>query len=696
MNFLNPGIFLLLAPLLALPIAIHLFNRRFPKTLLFPDLERIKKSLAERSKLMRWRHVLMTLLRTLAVLLALFAFLKPVISRFGSGDHRSDKSGREVLILLDRSFSMEQRAGAQTSAAKNAQVEIGKILATLGGEDKSNAILAGLRPKTLMPQFTSNHDALRASLATLPKSFEVANVEKAQALAGSVLAEHKGTVEIYIVSDFQRSNWADAAFDNLPKSARLFFIDAAEGKERGNTAILSAEMSATRVTAGEMVRVEIETANWTPDEAVIPVEAVIDGSASVAMDVRCVAWATGRGALEFRAPSKEGFHTIEVRTPDDGLPEDNHRHLRFEIRQKEEILVLSDASAEESGVLFVVTALDPYEDHGGPYAPRQLPVSALTSSQMASASRIIMTGARTLQNEEAVRLLGFLENGGGLIYFLNGAQDGGNLQMLEKVAGRTLAPFHLSGQLTAENFGGQPQKVAKGEFRSPFLRLFAGENRQALSRLEFYQLHRAFPTEEGQVILSFADGSPAMGVAQIGLGTAVFCNFAPAELASNLARERVFPAWLQEMVKNLAPDMVPETGREAGSSVTADIWRKDLEGGAITGPDGKAVAHTVATDGDRAQATFEAALPGIYQLGSAWADAVNVSATEADLRAIDTSELNERASESPAGGAHFVHGAEDYEELTGGRQISHWFVIALAVILFFEMLLHWPFHRPVA
>src|SRR5688572_28631009 len=108
MSFLNPGLFVFLAPLLALPLLIHLFNRRFPHSIPFPDIERLKKSLAERSKLARWRHVIMTILRTMIIALALLAFLKPVLPKFGSESSSSTKEGgRRVLLVLDRSLSME-------------------------------------------------------------------------------------------------------------------------------------------------------------------------------------------------------------------------------------------------------------------------------------------------------------------------------------------------------------------------------------------------------------------------------------------------------------------------------------------------------------------------------------------------------------------------------------------------------------
>lgn len=692
MNFLNPGLLGALAPLALLPLLIHLFNRRFPRSIRFPDLERIRRSLSERSKLARWRHILMTILRTLAVLFALLAFLRPVLPRFGSDSHSADVAGRTVLLILDRSHSLEHKPGGGTSASRNALVEAGKILANLDARDRSNAILADSRPEPLLPEFTSNHDRIRASLTALPPSYERADTAMAIALATTLLRDHDVAVEIYFLSDFQRMNWADADFETLPKGSRLFFVDCAGRKERPNTALLAVETPSPRVAIGDPIELKIQAANWTPDNVALPVEAIIDGRTSVAGTMTLDPWSTGATTLEFVAPSKEGFHTVEVRSPDDALPADNRRYLRFEVRQREEVLVVSDQQADKGGSVFVTTALDPFEgSQGSPFAPRQIPLPGVTPARLASSSKVILTGVGQFDPATASQLVAFLENGGGLLYFLDGEHDSRNLQLLDEAAGRTIVPFHLAGRLRTENFGGEPQKIARGNFRSPFLKLFRGENRQALALLEFYEVYRALPTGEGDVILSFADGSPAMGVSAAGLGTAIFCNFTPAELFSNLARQRVFPAWIQELAKNLTPDSTPEDAPTVGASITATLWDSEP----IFGPDDKALSTKPTADGERLHLAFEARKPGVYRVSdpARWSNVANIDSREADLRSIEPAELAARANDAPAGNGHFVLGADDYEELTTGRAVAKWFLLAFAAALLIEMLLFRPLQR---
>ena len=118
MSFLQSGMLMALAPLALLPLLIHLLNRRLPLRILFPDIQRIVRSLAGRSRVAKWRHLIMLLLRTAAVILALLAFLNPVLPRFGSETSQKTKGqARRVLLIADRSLSMEHKSGTQTSAS---------------------------------------------------------------------------------------------------------------------------------------------------------------------------------------------------------------------------------------------------------------------------------------------------------------------------------------------------------------------------------------------------------------------------------------------------------------------------------------------------------------------------------------------------------------------------------------------------
>ena len=94
MNFLNGALLPGLVLLAGLPLLIHLLNLRFPRLFEFSSVKHIRETIAQRSRIFRWRHLLLLLLRTAFVILLLLAFLKPLLRRFDSAADQQAARGR--------------------------------------------------------------------------------------------------------------------------------------------------------------------------------------------------------------------------------------------------------------------------------------------------------------------------------------------------------------------------------------------------------------------------------------------------------------------------------------------------------------------------------------------------------------------------------------------------------------------------
>ncbi|MEY4568997.1 MAG: hypothetical protein RLZZ398_436, partial [Verrucomicrobiota bacterium] len=107
MLFLNP---LLLWGLLAaaVPIAIHLLNRRRHKTIQWAAMQFLLKATRESRGKKKLRHILILTCRALAIAALAFAAARPIVSGLiGWGGGSIDT----VVLLLDRSASMEIKPG---------------------------------------------------------------------------------------------------------------------------------------------------------------------------------------------------------------------------------------------------------------------------------------------------------------------------------------------------------------------------------------------------------------------------------------------------------------------------------------------------------------------------------------------------------------------------------------------------------
>lgn len=207
----------------------------------------------------------------------------------------------------------------------------------------------------------------------------------------------------------------------------------------------------------------------------------------------------------------------------------------------------------------------------------------------------------------------------------------------------------------------------------------------------------------------------------------MLANFSLDETESNLARQRLFPAWMQELVKHLSLGSDREATHETGDEIHFVVWEDELRDSDLYAPSGEVVETQRELDGSRYYVSFRAREAGFYRLGGGGGPdsrpqqgslsfAINPSAVESDLRPIDASLLPDRAmsadptaagaadeagsessEESTAasrgpGAAHHLEGVRDYEELNSGRSIVHWFLLGLLALLLLEALLH-PFFR---
>lgn len=691
MTFLNLGLLAWLAPLLALPVVIHFLNKRFPQRFLFSSVEHLRKTAAERSHFYRWRHRILSLVRTLFLLLLLFVFLKPVLDRFGNATRAH--GSRQVLLLIDASLSMEyQRAGM--SARSRALVEAEKILDLLGSSDEVNLIAVRHTPSVCFTAFSRDLTEARRFLKSIPTGIGRADFNQANIAAGRLLApDRSAKTEIYYLSDFQRKNWAHVDFQPVQDNTRLFFVDLADS-ESGNHAVLNAEILPSHILAGDSVPLEVTLGNFSPTPLHETLSIRVDEQIQLEQSVDAGPWSSVRVTIPIPATSP-GSHVCELKLPGDGLASDDHWSLIFPVLEKEEIATLSgESDVQKDPVRYLHAALNPFPGLGGSLLPRHVPTAQLDASALAAARKLFITRSGPIDDAGAQLLAHFLQQGGNIVWFLDGDSDAANLERLEKAVGTPFLPIRLGPLRRAERIGTGAQQIATGDFQSRLLRLFRGALRQDLGLLEFYDVHSAGSTEAGKVLLRFGDETPAMAVTEHGLGTLVLMNFSVSEFSSNFARQRIFPAWIQDLVKQLNASQPAPLSFVVGQSIEAEVWKNDLRRHAVTSPRGKVVEPHEEPLGERTLIRFPADELGFYSLASSRAPirwAVNADPEESDLRPVDKSQLP--VDGATPGDAAFMSGHADYQHVAEGRPLLHGFLFAGLAFLVVEMLLQLTFRR---
>ncbi|MBU4399112.1 MAG: BatA domain-containing protein [Planctomycetes bacterium] len=205
MTFAAP-LFLLAVFAAAIPVVLHLVNRRRAKEAPFPTLRFLKLSVQKTRRRKRIQDLLLMVLRAAVLLLAAVGLARPAMTNLGA---LWGSAQTAVVIILDNSASMgmidRDRVRLETAAAAAAQV-----LDQLTDGDQAALLPTCGPPPPGAGRLDRTQQSVRQILRQCRVSYERANLmlklrQARQMLAGSD-APNK---QIFILTDMQRVSWEE-------------------------------------------------------------------------------------------------------------------------------------------------------------------------------------------------------------------------------------------------------------------------------------------------------------------------------------------------------------------------------------------------------------------------------------------------------------------------------------------------------
>ncbi len=193
MAFLHPWLLLGLAAA-AIPVILHLVQRREPPTVPFPAVRYLQEATREHQRRLRIQHWLLLLVRTLLLILLVLAAAGPTVPRRGVAGHAPSA----VVLVLDNSASSSAVAGG-TARLEGLKAATRAVLERATPSDHlwlmtADGVPRGGDPATLL---ASVNDAV-----ALPRRLDLgAAVSTAQAL----LEGQDRPAEVMLISDLQRT-----------------------------------------------------------------------------------------------------------------------------------------------------------------------------------------------------------------------------------------------------------------------------------------------------------------------------------------------------------------------------------------------------------------------------------------------------------------------------------------------------------
>ena len=193
MAFLHPWVLLGLTAA-AVPIILHLVQRREPPTIVFPAVRYLQQATREHQRRLRIQHWLLLLVRTLLVAALVLAAAGPSMPRRGVAGHAPSA----LVLIADNSASSAAVAGG-TTRLDGLRDAARAVLDRATASDALWLITADGVPRR------SDPTSLRTTLDELTATPRRLDLGAALTTAGEVLTNVDRPAEVVLISDLQRT-----------------------------------------------------------------------------------------------------------------------------------------------------------------------------------------------------------------------------------------------------------------------------------------------------------------------------------------------------------------------------------------------------------------------------------------------------------------------------------------------------------
>lgn len=324
MTFLNSALLWgLLAA--AIPVIIHLINRRRHKTVKWAAMQFLLKATRESRGKKKLRHILILTCRALAIAALMFAAARPIVSGLlGWGGGALDT----VVLILDRSASLEIRPGDGLAPRRAIVLErIVEAMDSLGG-----ARLVLIDSATGEPLEVSSPDAL-PEISQTAATDGAADFPALLTRAAEYLAEVPGRTEVWMASDLQATNWeaneerwasARASILALPQPPAIRVLAMTGGTAPNSSISL---LSSRR--AGDELVLDLQIIRDVDAQGVasIPLTVQLDGAQSTEQITLPAQSLTFQKRIALPPDQETGHGWLSI--PADGNPRDNVAYFAY-------------------------------------------------------------------------------------------------------------------------------------------------------------------------------------------------------------------------------------------------------------------------------------------------------------------------------------------------------------------------------
>lgn len=527
MTFLQPNILWAL-PLVLVPVVIHLINRLRHKpqpwaAMMF--LVAASRASTSHAKLRQW---LVLLFRVLAVL-ALILFLSRPLAGGWLGWAMA-AAPDVILLVLDRSASMETKPGDGQPTRREQAL---RLFAEGAKPFERTSRLVLLDSASRGAQEVASAESLTQVTSALASDTAADLPAMLQTALDWIARTKPGTVEIWLASDLQRSNWQPdserwaalaAQFAALPQGARLRLLALNQAGTANNIAVSVAELNRRAGAQAAELDLVLQFERNTATPAKVPLAITLDGRVSTIEVTLEGQEARYRHRLVLDGPTASGWGKVEL--PPDANGRDNTAYFVFGPPPPLRTVVVAADGASGRFLKFAAAPL---------LADTNRVAELVTPEKFANVSlpetALVLWHAPLPAGGVVEKLRLFAEAGGAVLFFAAGE------------AGR----FESSGFGTVETAAeDKPWAITKwDEKEGPLARTEEGLN---LPLADLVIAKRQAITGEPGAVAMFGDGGAWLTRRNVGKGQMLFCATALSPEWSSLSEGTVLVPLVQRLL----------------------------------------------------------------------------------------------------------------------------------------------------
>ena len=636
MQFLSPWMLWGMAAL-AVPVAIHFWQRRKVVRLPFSTLKYLRVIAARTSRSAKLENLLLLLLRCALFALVVLAASRPAVSKHALRVLGGNVQ-RTVVLVLDDSMSMGYRDGDRTRL-DTAREQAFNVLDSLKAGDEVAVVAADDRARALVAQPTLDHGIAHHAIEGVQPTqagtdFSAALIAARKILAASTKAER----EVYLFTDDQQSGWRfdpKTVFDDAWKKSDITLnVIVPDTNTALNAAVAQVKITSPLARPGSLVSGVATVANFSsaPLHDLLKVRVADADVASLAVEAAPAA--SVDFPFDFQMPAAgPDVRTVSgvARLQGDNLPADDQFFFTVPVHRAPKVVVFEGQSTGPERIhsgFFLGHALAAGES-GTP--PLILPASAIQQTTLTPYSAVFLADVPRLDDREIVKLDGYVKGGGTVVLFPGDSTDLASLARMDFLPAAPLRMRELPiGRLSSQ-------------IVDPDNPLFANTWGPATPFPPLPQKKLIeWKGKPGMKVLVLAGGSEGFVMASDdGAGKVFIVNASPDRAWGDFPLSPAFLPLVQQMALQSSENGLASRGFTVGEPVPASPALPRDQPLTVALPDRSTQSVLL---GDKTVLLDRAAAGGIYRVGTPGDPAllvfaVNVAARESDLAPISEDAL---------------------------------------------------------